>query len=289
MTYDYIYIFKKEAEGKSRNYSECTVNTYLTYINKYLESLNGKDLCDTTERDARKFMSNYEDKSDLTFNLVLMALNSFYDIMIGAYQLPENYVTINPFSRINSIKNPKKEEKKAITEDDYNKLIAFCKNSRDRAILTFLKNTGVRIEELINLTYEQYVNRSSDDKITLTVTKRSKIRSIYLNSETINAIEDYLVHRKEGCEYLFVSNCCKKMCENSIWATIKVIARRAKLDDDVISNLSAHSFRHTAITNWANEGVPLQVIATIVGHSQVNTTMGYVDRNKIDIKKVMCG
>jgi integrase len=37
-----------------------------------------------------------------------------------------------------------------------------------------------------------------------------------------------------------------------------------------------HIFRHTAITRWANSGVPLPVVQKWAGHSSVEMTMKYV-------------
>lgn len=281
-----IKVFLHEADSKSRKYSECTKNTYLSYITKYIESLN-KDVSESTERDVRKFMDRYENMSDKTYNLALTSIKVLYDILTTSILVEENYIKKNPVKNIKAIANPKSKEKKSISAEDYNAMLRQCKNTRDTAILTFLMNTGVRESELINLTLEQYLNRDEDNGIKLVVTKGSKERMIYLNENVINAIENYLPFRKPNCDYLFVSNGSKKMTSSAIWKNIKTLAKRARLDEDVIDNLSAHSFRHSMISNMINEGVNIATVATIVGHNNINTTMGYVDRDKLDVKNAM--
>lgn len=276
-----IKMFLKKANNKKTGYSEDTTNTYMTYINKYLDWLK-KDILDTNSGDVEDFMSLYDTKSDKTYNLVLSAITSLYDVFCMRELMEKN-----PCEKVESISKPKSKEKKSISKEDYLALLNNCKNTRDTAIITLLMNTGMRVHELENLTLEQYLNRDEDNAITLIVTKGSKIRTIYLNDNVIEAIENYLPNRKEGCEFLFVSNYGNKMSTSCIWRTIKTIGKRANLDDDVLDGLSAHSFRHSTITNMINNGVDITVIATIVGHSSVNTTMGYADREKLNIKNAM--
>jgi site-specific recombinase XerD len=282
-----IEIFNKEANSKSRKYSDCTKRTYLTYIEKYLNSLN-KDVADTTERDIRLFLSSYETKSDKLYNTVLDSLNALYNILESTCLLPENYITKNPCKHIKRVAKPKMKEKKSISNEDFQAMLRACKNNRDTAILTFFMATGVRNNELMNVKYEDYINYDEDKGLLLTVTKGSKERTIYLNKDVINAVNDYLKDRKNTCEYLFVSNYGNQMSASCIYRTIKTIANRAGLDEDVIDNLSPHSARHSYITNLINKGINIATIATIVGHQSPAVTLKYVDRSKLDVKSAMC-
>ena len=46
-----------------------------------------------------------------------------------------------------------------------------------------------------------------------------------------------------------------------------------------ISSASSHSGRRTFITNLANKGVGVRVLASLAGHKSINTTMVYIDTN----------
>lgn len=46
-----------------------------------------------------------------------------------------------------------------------------------------------------------------------------------------------------------------------------------------ISSASNHSGRRTFITNLANKGVGMRVLASLAGHKSLNTTMIYIDTN----------
>jgi site-specific recombinase XerD len=45
-----------------------------------------------------------------------------------------------------------------------------------------------------------------------------------------------------------------------------------------------HKFRRTFATNMARRGMPIQEIASIMGHEKIETTMKYIVLNKEDIK-----
>lgn len=280
-----INIFLKRADNKKKGYSEATKNTYLTYIKKYLEwcDNNDIDVIKSETFNVSDFLDElYGDKADKTWNEVLSSVNSLYDSLVFRH-----IVESNPCDKIECIAKPKTKEKHSISVEDYNKMLRFCKNTRDKAILVMLYNTGIRVNELSSLTLEQYLNRDEDNGINLVVTKGSKERMIYLNKNVIKAIESYLPNRKDTCEYLFVSNYGNKMDKSCIFRTIKTIANRADLEEDVVNNLSAHSFRHTAITNMINRGIDIATVATVVGHSSTEMTYKYIDKSKLRIKEAM--
>lgn len=282
-----INVFLKEADSKSRRYSDTTKKDYLQYIDKYLDSLD-RDLSNTTERDVRKFLANYESKADTTYNLVLSALSSFYNIVKGSYMCPIDYVKENPCKNIKSVAHPTYKEKHSITTEDFDKLIDVCKNTRDKALIMVLGCTGMRIDEVLSLTYNQYINREADGGIKLVITKGSKERTIYFNDEVENALKDYINNGRKDGDTLFVSNYGNKMDKSCVWRTIRTLAKRACLDDDVIDGLSAHTFRHYTTTKLLTKGVPIPVVSTILGHSNTTITMRYLDRSKVDVKSAMC-
>ena len=282
-----INVFLKEADSKSRRYSDATKKDYLQYIEKYLDSLD-KDLSDTTERDIRKFLADYEDKADTTYNLVLSALSSFYNIVKGSYMCPINYIKENPCRNVKSVAHPTYKEKHAITTEDFDKLISVCKNSRDKALIMVLGFTGMRIDEVLSLTYNQYINREDDGGIKLTITKGSKERTIYFNNEVEKALSDYVNNDRKDGDTLFISNYGNKMDKSCVWRTIRCLGKRANLDDDVINGLSAHTFRHYTTTKLLTKGVPIPVVSTILGHSNSTITMRYLDRSMVPVKSAMC-
>ena len=54
-----------------------------------------------------------------------------------------------------------------------------------------------------------------------------------------------------------------------------------------VRRLSPHCCRHTFISNLEREGVPMEQIARIVGHSKVDTTDGYLHVSDETLEKAV--
>jgi integrase/recombinase XerD len=226
--------------------------------------------------------------SDSTYNNRLASISSLYKIL-SYNPSTEDLVTFNPTFGVTRV-SVKNKEKVPLTEDEKKYLLQNCKNSRDYAILSLMLSTGIRIHELIALTLKQYENRDKNDGVELFVTKRSHNRTIWLNEETVKAIETYLKDRKQGCDKLFVSNGHEDMCRTSISRTIRNIARRSGMfTEDRISQLCNHLMRTTYCSDLVNSGVSVAVAQKILGHINPSTTLKYyvkiADENVINAMK----
>lgn len=286
-----IEVFIKESNTLERKYSNKTIGTYLDFIEKFIDSTN-KDMSDVTERDVRMFLYPYNAKSESTYNLCVASLRTFFDILSHSIFVEENYIKTNPMRNIRSvnIRNNTKEAY-AISVDEYRQIISGCKNFRDKAIVTCFMNLGLREHELIALTLDQYLNRDEDNAVLLTVTKGSKNRVVYLNENVCNAIDDYLKVRKESdYDNLFISNGGKPMTPSCIYRTLKTCAKRGGLSDEVVENLHPHTLRASCATVNIQNGVPITVVASMLGHSKIDVTFShYIDRNSIGVKETMLG
>jgi site-specific recombinase XerD len=287
-----INVFKTESKTLERRYSDRTINTYLEFIDKFIDSLNGKDVSMATERDVRMFLFPYNERSESTYNLCVASLRTFFDILSHSIFVEEDYITKNPMDNIRSVNcRNNTRDTYTITVDDYHKIVNGCKNPRDKAIVTCLMNLGLREHELIALTVDQYLNRGDDNEVVLTVTKGSKQRVVYLNNSVCNAIDEYLSVRKES-EYdnLFISNGGKPMSPSCIYRTLKVCAKRGGLDDETINILHPHTLRASCATINIQNGVPITVVASMLGHSTIDVTFShYINRNSIGVKETMLG
>ena len=222
----------------------------------------------------------------MLFRSALSGISSLYKIL-GYDVRTENIIKNNPTYGVIRV-TVKNKEKVPLTQEEERALLQNCKNDRDYAILLMLLSTGIRINELINITLEQYNNRDEYNGIKLVVTKRSKIRSIYLNDKVIAAIEKYLKIRKDGADTLFTSNSGEIMSRTSISRTFKCIATRSGcFTNDRISQIAPHLMRCTCATNMADGGVPVQIVQKMLGHTNLNTTMRYVKVNNDSLKDVM--
>ncbi len=142
---------------------------------------------------------------------------------------------------------------------------------RDYCILTLFLNCGMRVSELVGL------NLTDVREDTLRVRgKGNKERMLYLNEACVDAIEQYLPHRVAPHESdrnaLFTSRNRNRISTQTIKWLVKKYITAAGLDP---TKYSAHKLRHTAATLMYQNGVDIRTLQTVLGHSQVDTTMIY--------------
>jgi site-specific recombinase XerD len=148
-------------------------------------------------------------------------------------------------------------------------------NLRDKAIIEFLLHTGLRITEYLNLNYgdvfEDIRKKQIKDEISVTG-KGNKKRSIPLNENAKQAILNLDSYNRKNLGVkgitkgtpLTISRFGRRISEDTIQAVVN-------------KNLGTnpHVLRHTCLTNMRKEGVKLEVIQKIAGHSDISTTTKY--------------
>lgn len=257
-----------------------TRDTYMKQINYFLDFTN-KNILDINKKDVKLYLQSLN-VSDNTYNLSLASIKSLYSILSYDARV-EDLINIDPTFGVKSIQNVKHKEKTPLTREEQQLMLLNAKNKRDYAVLLTLLTTGMRIHELINLTLEQYLNRK-DNVINLVVTKGSKERNIFLNNNTIEAIDEYLEIRKDGCDKLFTSNGSKPLDRSCCGRTLRNIARRAGFSEERVGQICNHLTRHSLITSLVNNGVDVAIVQQIAGHSSSVTTLNFytkVDKNNV--------
>lgn len=278
-----INLYKETAAKKPFNISSASIDMYVLNIEYVLDYLEDKNILEINHKDLKKYFLAADEISASTYNQRIHSLKSLYKVL-KYHPETEDFIEIDPTYGLVTIKTDS-EKKIPLNVEEQKHLIRGCKNKRDKAIMLTLLTTGLRVHELIALTYDQYINRGSDGSIYLTVNKGSfNDEYIFVNAETENAIEEYLKVRHPGCENLFVSNSGTPMERISLSRTFKNIARKTgEFDETRISQISNHLMRHTFGTNLVNNDVPIDIVSKALRHHNLGTVMTYA---KTDVNRV---
>jgi site-specific recombinase XerD len=142
-----------------------------------------------------------------------------------------------------------------------------------------LWRSGLRCAEALAL-YPKDVNRDSGT-VTVLRGKGGKRRQVGLDVLALGLIDRWLVERDRlGIGQRAPLFCCvdvrtrgKVMYSSYVRDMLKRAAREA----GVLKRVHPHGFRHTMAYELMMEGVPLGVIRDQLGHSQLGTTMRYLD------------
>ncbi len=187
----------------------------------------------------------------------------------------EGLISIDPTSNIATIKCEKKI-RLPLSAVDIKRLEECCKNSKDKALISFLLATGCRVSEVCKMDRE---NVDFQNLECMVHGKGNKERMVYIDNVTAMLLKRYLKEREDDNPALFVTRTKKRISQRCIQVFLKEIGQRAGVE-----NVHPHRFRRTLATNLINHGMPLQEVARVLGHENINTTLTYVYIEKDNVR-----
>lgn len=152
---------------------------------------------------------------------------------------------------------------------EIDKLRSVCKTPKRRAVIEVLLSSGVRCEELTNLDIGDVDMRNR----TLLVRngKGGKDRIVYISEVAAEHLERYLSTRKDSSVELFRTQQGERYSCSGIQDMMRRLGKAAG-----ISNVHPHRFRRTFATNLYKRGMDVHEIQRLMGHSNIQTTLGYI-------------
>lgn len=266
-----------------KNYSKLTIKEYgydLLLFKRFIKI----DLLFAGSSEVRSFLAYLKRDKNYTANTLLRklaVLRSFYKFCVK-----KKKITVNP---VEEIESPKLPQRKAIYLTDQEKFVLFqtAKNKtykidgkRNYAILILLYYTGIRVSELVNLTFNSIVPDGLEYVVKV-IGKGNKERHIPLNVEAKSVLDVWMKDRP-ACESnaIFTAN-SKKMTSRNLQYMIKNLAQEAGIE----KKITPHKLRHTFGTNLLLKGANLVNIQALLGHANLNTTQIYVHTNKESLSK----
>lgn len=148
---------------------------------------------------------------------------------------------------------------------------------RDCTILEFLFCTGMRVQELCDLTMDDIEPYNG---IIHVIGKRKKYRKCYITADQTRAIlgsylrirRKYLRTRGYRCRNLFINRFGAPISANAVRNLVTKYVKKADID----RNVTPHTFRHTFASILLEKGAELSYIQAYLGHSTISTTQIYL-------------
>jgi site-specific recombinase XerD len=151
---------------------------------------------------------------------------------------------------------------------------------RDDALLRLLYNTGMRVQELVDLDVNHL--RFSRPYTVRIHGKGRKERTCPLWKETIAALKSYL--RRRGVRLdeavpLFVNHEGNRLTRFGVrYLITRHVSETAKTCPALLTRrVSPHTWRHTTAMHLLQSNVDLNMIRSWLGHASIETTNGYVE------------
>lgn len=258
-----LFLATKKVEGGS----DKTAKTRWYVIRKFLQDVN-KPLCDINTFEILRWLANEQQRVSLsTAESYRTILSSLF-----AWMAQNNFIQKNPMETIRPIKHPE-VLKKSFTPVEVDALKTACKKKVDRAMIELLLSSGLRCEELCNLKWEDIDWTTKDIKVI--EGKGNKNRVTMMDDVTKKYLLEYKNSLDFENEYVFAVKYrgnVKGRTTDSVWRRLKTLAEKAD-----VSEVNPHKFRHTFATTLYKRGLDVRMIQKLLGHSNINTTMIYIE------------
>lgn len=245
---------------RSFRFSDCTYEVLLDFRDYLRMNKNAESTCNYRLAAIRSYLWY---AADLDISIQTVALS--------ASQIPQLKVT--------------KNAKDIISVEDMAALLAVPpstkRGKRDQLILILLYDSAIRVSELINLDVRS-INLTAEIPYIRVFGKGDKERIVAITDKTVSHIKAYmtLYHKAEDLDqplfYTEIKGKRGRMSTGNVERIIKKYADEIREDHpDLPKRVYPHMFRRTRATNLYQNGVELELIARLLGHSSTETTRIY--------------
>jgi site-specific recombinase XerD len=196
----------------------------------------------------------------------------------------EGLLRVNPVANVKRPRIPHKVLP-VFSQDEIRRLLAACEelpeNSRlrDRAIVLFLLDTGVRCRELLDL---MLADVKLEENRALVMGKGAKQRYVFFGKITRQALWRYVsLGRAEpmpGVEVVLLNQDGTPLQERRMRFMLDRLGEIAEVPD-----VHPHKFRHTAAVQFLRNGGNVFVLQKMLGHTTLEMVRRYVELSQEDL------
>ncbi len=243
-------------EGIIEQYKSFRRNTY-TNPNGY-KVKSKKDIKKATRKGARS----------RTINMEVGGIKYMLNLAVRW-----NYIKENPIKGVKPLKSDDKKPFRFLTSEEINKFLKHTPRYLFPIYFTLL-HTGMRKGEVENLTWKDidfklrkiYIRSKKDWN------PKTGEREIPINNELFEVLNDFKSNQTKILNKDKVFQLTNNgHSQNLLRRELIKIAKEAEIDDFT----QVHSLRHTFASHLIMNGVDLTTVKTLLGHSDIQTTMIY--------------
>jgi integrase/recombinase XerD len=280
------FVLSRLADG----YSPKTMDGYQRALTRMAGFLENPDLTDITTEDIRNFLLHLRRETSLqpsSIQVVWRAIRCFYNWSSECFPLATRPDKAIPM--------PKAQNKAVspFTEEETKRLLASCEYMRiayrngrkpftmkrptairDKALLLFLLDTGVRAGECIRMRVKDADLKTGEVLVTpFGSGRKTKSRFVYLGKSARRALWLYLSTREidDDSSPLFLTIDDSQMTNNSIRLLLMHMGQRAE-----VKRCHPHRFRHTFAVQYLRNGGDVFTLQRILGHSTLDMVRRYL-------------
>lgn len=259
----YDYINCKRAEGLS----EQTVYGYKVMLEIFFRNCH-KDINEIESDDIRNFLTQYQINNSISNR----SLDKYREYILRFFSWCHEmgFILKNPGYACKPIRY-ETTQRESLNSYELEVFRNACITEREHAIVEALYSTACRVSELIILKMSDINWNTGAVHI---FGKGAKHRTSFLNARAKVALDNYMKIRKGNSEYIFVSERAPygPLTKEAVEKIVRNISNRI---EDFNKHVTPHVIRHTTATMALHNGMSINEISMLLGHSNIETTMIY--------------
>ena len=260
-----------------RNYSENTLDAYMSDLQKLLDYVGSEGLhvLDVKLDDLRNFVAALVDIgiSARSQSRILSGVRTFYTFLIL-----DGYIEDDPTELLEW---PKIGEHlpEVLSVEEVDRLEQACdlskwEGQRNRTIIEVLFSCGLRVSELINLRLSDLF---LDEKFIRVMGKGKKERLVPISESAVKELQYWFMDRNlmkikpSEEDFVFLNRRGGHLTRMMIFTIVRRLAEAAGIE----KTISPHTLRHSFATALLEGGANLRAIQDMLGHERISTTQIY--------------
>ncbi len=269
------WLRRQPLAGRSREAYLAQVSGFVSWLASSEhggQALGAESVRDWAVRDYKRYLKKSRRLAPASVNQALAAIDNFYRSL--GQGRPEVKREDLPRTAPRSLTGAEQRR--------FLRAVAARPSARDRAIGTVFFYTGLRLAELTELDIADLSMSARRGRLRVRSGKGDACREVPLNSACRASLDEWLEERAAqlsglaeaagpgtGTEALWLSRTGDPMSARAVDLAVRRLAADASLV------LSAHTFRHTALTNLVRSGADVVMVADIGGHRRLDTVRRY--------------
>ena len=256
----------------SKSISNLSKNTLKQYRYKLVHFFKtvGKPYTDISANDIRIYLYNFKHErnaSDSYVDNVRVTINSFFQWLVD-----NEYLQRNPCAKVDKIKY-KTKPREPLSTLSLEDLRWHCKTTKEKALIDFLFSTGCRISECAGVLLSD-INWDKSS-VHLRFCKGNKERTVYFNDEAKISLRAYINERGHISPALWTSDKAphQQLKTRALELIIKKVGERTGV------HTYPHKLRHTFATVGLRNGMSIEKLQALLGHTNPRTTLIYAKLN----------
>ena len=241
--------------------SESTIKKYIRDLKKLAEYAEGREVTKKLVAGYKKYLKEKKEYKLTSINSFLVAANrlfeylGWYDLRVRTYRIQKEVFV---------------PESRNLSKTEYKRLVKAALNKGKKRLAMIIQTvcaTGMRISELAGVTLESVTEGVVE------IYCKGKQRVILLPGKLRKKLLYYIKETGIVSGVVFCTSGGKAVDRSNIWKEMKLIGEEAGI---YRGKVYPHNLRHLFAREFYAAGKDIAKLADVLGHSNIETTRGYI-------------